>query len=108
MGVVVSESGRGLKIFAQMRKMNCYCCGGAGHNAAVCRLKDKVCHGCGKRGHIKSGRPRGAGPSHTMYHVTSGESARLLKIIIKMDDRSISMEVAASTYRDREDTGTDQ
>ena len=103
-------------------KMSCYCCGGAGHNAAVCRHRNKVCHGCGKRGHIKRvcrGMPRGAGPAHTrqqrrtprtvnkvdesepeeeecdlpLYHVTSGESARPLKVIVKMDDRSIPMEV---------------
>ena len=120
-------------------KVTCYRCGKAGHNAAVCRHKDTVCHGCGKRGHLKRAcrsKQKGAAPSRTgqrkkstravnkvdesepedgenelpLYHVTSGEQTRPLKISVQIEDQSVPMEidtgaglslVSEATYREK-------
>lgn len=31
----------------------CFCCGGTGHVAAICRHRGATCHGCGRRGHLQ-------------------------------------------------------
>ena len=31
---------------------NCFCCGKVGHRREQCHMKDEVCRGCGKKGHV--------------------------------------------------------